>query len=142
LHVTAHAGEWCGAESIRRAIESLHITRLGHGVRSIEDPSLIRDIVAEDIHLEICPMSNVRLGVYENLTSHPLPRFLQAGVSFSLNTDDPPFFGTTLDYEYQLAAEKFGFSEEQLLATTREAIRHSFAEPELKHKLLAGLSSC
>lgn len=137
LGCTAHAGEMAGAESVWEAITHLPITRVGHGVRSIEDPNLIAAIIERDITLEVCPGSNIALGVYPNFAAHPFNQLRNAGVRVTLNSDDPPFFATTLGREYDIIArEHFGLNNNDLLQITRNAIHASFAEPTLKEKLL------
>ena len=115
----------------------LPITRLGHGVRAIEDANLIETIIERDITLEVCPGSNIALKVYPNFAAHPFNQLRNAGVRVTLNADDPPFFATTLGNEYEvIARQNFGLNDNDLLEITRNAIHASFAAPELKEKLL------
>jgi len=140
LGCTAHAGEMAGPESVWEAITHLPITRVGHGVRAIEDPNLIQTIIERDITLEVCPGSNIALGVYPNFAAHPLNKLRDAGVRITLNSDDPPFFATTLGHEYDVIAKThFDLTDNDLLHITRNAISASFAEDALKEKLLAKL---
>lgn len=140
LGCTSHAGEFGGPESVWESITHLPITRVGHGVRSIEDANLIEALIERDITLEVCPGSNIALGVYPDFASHPLNKLRAAGVRVTLSSDDPPFFATTLGNEYENIARKhFGFTDADLLEMTRNAIHASFAEAELKQKLLAKL---
>ncbi len=104
LHLTVHAGEFGGADSVRDALDHLKVSRIGHGVRSIEDPDLVRRLADEAIVLEICPASNVVLEVYRDIASHPFPRLEQAGCVVTLSSDDPPHFHTSLENEYEIAA--------------------------------------
>ena len=113
LGLTVHAGEAAGPESVWEAIRELGVTRIGHGVRSIEDPALVAYLAEEGIPLEVCPTGNVCTNVYPSLEAHPLPRLVEAGVQVTLNTDDPTFFGVTLDDEFETASE-LGVSPEQL----------------------------
>lgn len=136
LGCTAHAGEVAGAESVKAAIDALPITRIGHGVRSIEDASLMAELRDRGITLEVCPGSNVALSVYPDFAAHPLRKLHDAGIVGSLNSDDPPFFWTTLGTEYATATKHFGFSDAELLALTRRAIETSFADAETKQRLL------
>ncbi|GAB4222691.1 MAG: adenosine deaminase [Gammaproteobacteria bacterium] len=136
LGLTAHAGEWDGPERITEALDELHITRLGHGVRIVEDDNLIRRVVAENITLECCPTSNIELQVYPSYAHHPFKKLLEANVPLTLNSDDPPYFKTTVGKEYQVAQEHFGLDEAGLLAITRTAINASFADPATKQQLL------
>ena len=100
LGCTIHAGEVVGPESVWAAIRDLPVTRIGHGVRSIEDPALVEELARRGIALEVCPGSNVALGLYPSRAAHPLPRLIAAGVRVTLGSDDPPFFHTTLGTEY------------------------------------------
>jgi adenosine deaminase len=132
LGCTVHAGEVVGPESVWAALEALPVTRIGHGVRSIEDPRLVEHLAKRGTILEVCPGSNVALGLYPDRAHHPLKRLLAAGVRVSLNSDDPPFFDTTLRTEYDRA----GLSDAELLAITRTAIEGSFADAATKQRLL------
>lgn len=129
---TVHAGEVCGPESVWAAIEALPVTRIGHGVRSIDDPRLIEELERRGTVLEVCPGSNVALGLYPDRDRHPLRRLMAAGVRVTLNSDDPPFFHTTLGREY----DQSGLSERELLDITRTAIEASFADGDTKRRLL------
>lgn len=135
LGCTAHTGEFCGPESIRETIQTLPITRLGHGVRCIEDPSLVQLIKDQHITLECCPTSNVALGVFPDYDHHPLSALIGKGVAVTLNTDDPPHFGTSMVQEYKVAHQKMGLSTNQLVECTARAIQSSFADSKTKQKL-------
>lgn len=137
LGCTVHAGEVVGPESVWAAIRDLPVTRIGHGVRSIEDPALVEELARRGIALEVCPGSNVALGLYPNRAAHPLPRLIAAGVRVTLGSDDPPFFHTTLGTEYDEA----GLGEQVLRAITRTAIETSFADDATKARLLKGVQS-
>lgn len=108
LPAVPHAGETAGAESVRGALDVLGACRIGHGVRCLEDPSLVAELRDRQVPLEVCPTSNVRLGVTPSFEAHPLPRLLEAGLYVTLNSDDPPMFGTTLTDEYRRVAATFG----------------------------------
>jgi len=135
LGCSVHAGEWAGAESVRAAI-GLPVTRIGHGVRAIEDPALVAEIAERGLVLECCPTSNVVLGVFDSFETHPLPALREAGVRVTLASDDPPYFGASVGGEYAVAAERFGLSDAELVGLTRTAIEASFAEPPLRAALL------
>jgi adenosine deaminase len=137
LPCTVHAGEWAGPDRIREALETLPVQRLGHGVRAIEDPSLVKDIVARDVTLEVCPGSNVATGLYKSLSDHPIRNLMSAGVNVTLNSDDPPYFATTVGNEYDKAESVIGLSPDELRRITKAAITASFAEPDIKARLLA-----
>ena len=129
---TIHAGEVVGPQSVWAAIDDLPVTRIGHGVRSADDPRLMETLARRNIVLEVCPGSNVALGLYPDRVSHPLHRLIDAGVPVTLNSDDPPFFHTTLGTEYAEA----GLDEHALRGITRTAIAASFADAATKARLL------
>ncbi len=137
LPCTVHAGEWAGPDRIREALETLPVQRLGHGVRAIEDPDLVADIVARGVALEVCPGSNVATGLYESLEAHPIRDLIAAGVTVSLNADDPPYFATSVGNEYDQAESVIGLTTDQLHGITKAAIAASFADPDTKARLLA-----
>jgi adenosine deaminase len=138
LGCTIHAGEWAGAESVRAALE-LPVSRISHGVRAIEDPALVSELAARGIVLECCPTSNVVLGVYPSYEEHPLPALRAAGVRVTLGSDDPPYFGATIDGEYAVCAERMGFSEDELRDITRTAIDAAFCDEDLRSALRSRL---
>ena len=135
LGCTVHAGEWAGAYSVRSALE-LPVTRISHGVRSIEDPELVAELAERGIVLECCPTSNVVLGVFPSYERHPLPRLVEAGVRVTLGSDDPPYFGASVGGEYAICRERFGFDDEALRDITRTAIEAAFCEESLKQGLM------
>jgi adenosine deaminase len=139
LGCTVHAGEWAGPGSVRAALELPGVTRISHGVRAIEDPGLVRELAAQGTVLEVCPTSNVVLGVVPSWEAHPLRRLLDAGVRVTLGSDDPPWFGATLEGEYEVARARFGLSEEDLRDVTRTAIEGAFCDPALRRALLGSL---
>lgn len=139
LGITTHAGELAGAESVRDALEHVRPSRIGHGVRAIEDPSLVEHIANEGIVLEVCPGSNVSLSVFRDFGDHPFTALRNAGVKVTLNSDDPPYFGTSLGAEYAIAQKAFGLSDEDLLETTRTALQAAFVDEETRARLLAKL---
>ena len=136
--ITVHAGEWDGPENIRNAINLLHPTRLGHGVRSIEDNSLVEEIIEKNIVLETCPTSNIATKIYENYQSHPVKKLFDAGVKITVNSDDPPFFNATIAGEYEVMYN-LGLSEKDLTSLTYNAIESSFCDQGIKEKLLVKL---
>ncbi len=138
LGCTIHAGEWAGPESVRAALE-LPISRISHGVRSIEDPSLVSELAERGIVLECCPTSNVVLGVYPSYEEHPLPELRAAGVMVTLGSDDPPYFGATIAGEYEVCAERFGFGDRELRDITATAVDAAFCDENLKATLRARL---
>jgi adenosine deaminase len=137
LGVRAHAGENIGPVNVWDALNRLPIDRIGHGVRSIEDPALTAELVRRGVVLEVCPTSNIlAVKEYPDYAAHPLRKLYDAGVKLCLNSDDPGLFGNSIGMEYQIAKDRFGFTEEELRGITRTAIESSFAEEELKEKLL------
>ena len=140
LGLTAHAGEFAGAQSVADALDYLRVSRIGHGVRAAEDEALVDRLVAERIVLEVCPGSNLALGVYEDAADHPLGRLWDAGVRVTLNSDDPPFFHTDLTAEYAFAAREKRFERADLLEVSRIAIEAAFVDEATRARLLAKLS--
>jgi adenosine deaminase len=138
LGCTVHAGEHAGAESVRAAL-ALPITRMSHGVRAIEDPALVAELADRGIVLEVCPSSNVSLGLFPSYEDHPLGALREAGVRVTLGSDDPPYFGCSIGSEYAVAHERIGIDEEQLRDVTRIAVEASFAEDAVKEALSARL---
>ncbi|MFO7564250.1 MAG: adenosine deaminase [Enhygromyxa sp.] len=137
LKSVPHAGEQWGAPSLRETLELLAPDRIGHGVRCLEDPEITRELIDRQVKLEVCPSSNVALGVVASVAEHPLPRLLEAGLAVSLGSDDPPLFGTTLVDEYRRCAHAFGWGPEELLAIAAAAVEHSFMPEDRKQALRA-----
>lgn len=127
-----HAGEHGGPESVRGALDALGADRIEHGVRSIEEPDLVRRLADERICLDVCPTSNVSLGVVSDLLEHPLPQLLGAGVPCSINADDPLLFGVGLLDEYVLCRDQLGLDDMALASCARNSFDHSGAPAEVK----------
>jgi adenosine deaminase len=138
---TAHAGEMMGPESVRAAIDHLPITRIGHGVRAAEDRALLEEIAERGLVLEVCPGSNLALGLYADAAAHPLRRLIAAGCRVTLNSDDPPYFDTSIGQEYAGAADRFQLSRGQLVGITRTALQGSFADSATLATLSARLEN-
>ncbi len=136
LRRTVHAGESSGPEGVWDAIDLLGAERIDHGVRAIEDASLVAALAERAIPLGICPTSNLSLGVYPSLDAHPVERLRAAGVRVSINTDDPALLGASLIGEYQQCRRAFAWSDEITRAVARTSIESSFAPEELKSGLL------
>ncbi|MGX7681404.1 adenosine deaminase [Jatrophihabitans sp. DSM 45814] len=136
-----HAGELAGPTSIRGALDLLDANRIGHGVRAIEDPDLVRRLAYEGICLDVCPTSNVMLSVVGSMTEHPLPRLLEAGVRCSINGDDPLLFGPGLLDEYHTAREELGLDDSQLAFVATCSIEDSGAPAELVEGAVARIAA-
>jgi adenosine deaminase len=136
LHVVAHAGETFGPGSVRDALDKLDVERIGHGIRSLDDPALIARLRDERIPLEICPQSNYRLGIVAAGEPHPIRKLVDAGVWCTVNSDDPTMFETTLTREYETLAEQ-GFTWDEIWALNLGAIEASFASETEKSALYA-----
>ena len=132
-----HAGELLGADHVHVALDHLLPDRLGHGVRAIEDEQVLRRVVEEEITLEVCPGSNVALGVYPTLAEVPLPQLVDAGARVALGADDPLLFGTRLTEQYTSARHDHGFDDAALADLARGSIAGSAAPPPVKRDLLA-----
>lgn len=141
LHLTAHAGEWGGPVSVREAIDDLGVTRIGHGVRAIEDPALVDQLAERGIVLEVCPGSNIALGLYPTWRSHPVARLREAGVKITLSTDDPPFFHTRLGREYDCLAEAFDWDEAEFAAINRDAAEAAFCDQPTRERMLKRINA-
>lgn len=135
LRLVPHAGEGAGPPSIWNAIDILHADRIGHGVRSIEDPRLMDVLRDSQIPLEICPTSNIALGIYSDYAQHPLRKLWDAGILVTVNSDDPPMFNTCLNREYQLLVEHFGFTVPELERVSLNALGTSFLSDHEKKSL-------
>ncbi|MET7992411.1 adenosine deaminase [Amycolatopsis sp. NPDC005232] len=135
LHLVHHAGEDAGPESIREALDVGRAERLGHGIRVLDDPELVAEVRDRAIALEVCPTSNVVLGLVPTMAKHPLPRLVSAGLAVTLNTDVPSVTHTTLTDEFTTARDTFGYDDTALAALAETAVTASFAPEETKTAL-------
>jgi adenosine deaminase len=136
LMLAPHGGELLGPHSVRTCLDTLHADRLGHGVRVVEDPPLLERVVEQGVPLEVCPVSNVALGVYTDLSSVPLPTLLEAGATVALGADDPLLFGSRLTGQYATMRAAHDLSDEQLADLASMSIRASQAPDDTKARLL------
>jgi adenosine deaminase len=139
LLLAPHGGELRGPEHIRLCLDELHAQRLGHGVRAAEDPALLDRIVEAGVVLEVCPVSNVALGVYSDLTSVPLPTLLAAGATVALGADDPLLFGSRLAGQYATMRAAHGLTDSQLAELARMSVRASRAPDDVKSEVLGDI---
>jgi len=136
LQLTAHAGEFGGPQSVVDVLDHLKVSRIGHGVRAIEDKQLVERLAREGIVLEACPGSNIALGLYKNIENHPFHELGKAGCVMTLNSDDPPHFHTSIANEYRLVGEAFGYDEAKLLEFTTNALKAAFVDGDTRKHLL------
>jgi adenosine deaminase len=136
---TAHAGEASGPQSVWETLRSLHPWRIGHGVRSIEDPAFIEHLRNERTHLEVCPTSNLQTNIYETFTDHPINRLYELGISVSVNTDGRTLTDITLTEEYEKLHRFFAWDKHHFLRCNLEAIRVSFLPETTRQQLAAQL---
>lgn len=135
LRSVPHAGETTGPETVWDAVRLLGAERIGHGTSSVRDPELLAYLAENQISLEVCPTSNVATKAVDSLADHPLRAFRDAGVPFTINSDDPPMFGTTLNREYEIAADLLDLDREGLLALAQSSVDASFAPDVVKVEL-------
>ena len=140
LHLTAHAGEWGGPESVRDALTALKPQRIGHGVRAIEDLALVDQLAETGVVLEVCPGSNVALGIYE-WRKHPIAELDRRGVKVTISTDDPPFFSTTMEREFVQLHRAFDWDDGQFDRITRQSLDAAFCDADTKARIRKRLES-
>ncbi|MFI9597595.1 adenosine deaminase [Nonomuraea sp. NPDC052265] len=139
LLAVPHGGELLGPRSVAQCIDDLGADRVGHGVRAAEDPWLMQRLADRQICCEVCPTSNVGLGVAERAADVPLRRLFDAGVPIALGADDPLLFGTRLLRQYELAREVYEFSDAEIAELARQSIRSSTAPEPVRKELLKGV---
>ena len=137
LRSVPHAGETTGPQSIRDSIDVLGAVRIGHGIAAASDQTLMDDLVARDIVLEVCPTSNICTRAVAEMEDHPFNVLRSAGVRVTLNSDDPGMFDTDLNREYLVANEVFGLDAPALTELARESVRASFASDDVRSRILA-----
>jgi aminodeoxyfutalosine deaminase len=141
LRSVPHAGETTGPETVWDSLRDLGAERIGHGTSAAEDPALLAHLAEHGIALEVCPSSNIATRAVPSLAEHPLPRFVAAGVPVTINSDDPSMFGTSLNREYEIAADLLGLDRTGVVDLARAGVRHSFAPEDLKARLLAEIDA-
>lgn len=141
LGLTAHAGEWKGPAEVTAALDQLRVGRIGHGVRASEDPALVERLAREGVVLEVCPGSNVTLGVYDSLSAHPIRDLHEAGVKVTVSTDDPPFFQTDMTQEYDDLAATFGWGTDDFAALNRIAAEAAFCDETTRARVMSKLEN-
>jgi adenosine deaminase len=137
---TAHAGETRGAVIVRDTLQHFGPSRLGHGVRSIEDPSLVERLRQEQIHLEVCPSCNVQTDIFDTYADHPIDSFYRAGIPVSVNTDARTLVNITLSQEYEKLHQTFGWDAQDFFQCNRNALQAAFVPEDVRDKLLARLA--
>ena len=139
LLLVPHGGELCGPASVTACLDDLHADRVGHGVRAAEDPAVLKRLAADGITCEVCPSSNVALGIARGPSQVPLRQLFEAGVPVALGADDPLLFGPRLTAQYEMAREVHGFSDAELAGLARSSVLASAAPEPLRAGLLAGI---
>ncbi|WP_225847937.1 adenosine deaminase [Streptomyces sp. HPF1205] len=139
LLAAPHGGELAGPSSVRDCLDDLYATRVGHGVRAAEDPRLLRRLADHGVTCEVCPASNVALGVYDKPEDVPLRTFYEAGVPMALGADDPLLFGSRLAAQYELARAAHAFTDAELAELARQSVRASRAPDTVRDRLLKGI---
>ncbi|GIE77484.1 aminodeoxyfutalosine deaminase [Actinoplanes philippinensis] len=141
LHSVPHAGETTGPQTVWDALHELGAERIGHGIAAAQDERLMAHLAEHGIPLEVCPTSNLRTRAVADIEEHPIATLVAAGVPVSVNSDDPPMFGTTLEQEYATAARLLKLDTAGVADLARNAVRHSFRSPEGKAALLAEIDA-
>lgn len=137
LECTVHAGEFASAAGMIEAMEHLPIKRIGHGVNAIHSTETMAMVKDKGIALELCPTSNIFLGLFKDMNSHPFPKFYEAGIQISISSDDPPFMSTNLAREYQQVQQAYKYSDTTMNDITRMAINAAFVDEKTRSELLA-----
>ncbi len=141
LALVPHAGELLGPTAVADTLDAIEPDRLGHGVRSVEDPRVLERLITDEVALEVCPLSNVALGVYAEPGEVPLRRLVEAGIPVALGADDPLLFGSRLTAQYAAAREVFGFSDAELAQLARGSVHASSAPGEVRANILDGIDA-
>ena len=141
LHSVPHAGETTGPETVWEAVSALRADRIGHGIRSLDDPALVAYLAERQLPVDVSPTSNVCTRCVPSIAEHPLRAMADAGLLVTLNSDDPPMFGTSLGHEYLVAGRDLGFSPAELAGLAGNGVRASFLDAAAKDELLAEIAA-
>ena len=141
LHSVPHAGETTGPETVWDAVRLLGAERVGHGTSAAQDPALLAHLAEQGIALEVCPTSNLATRAVAHLEDHPLSAFVEAGVTVVIGSDDPPMFATSLNREYEVAADLLDLDEAGVAELARAAVRASFAPVDVRNRVLAEIDA-
>jgi len=141
LRCVPHAGETTGADTVWEAVKFLRAERIGHGIRSLDDPSLVAHLAERQLPVDVSPTSNVCTRCVPSIAAHPLRRMAEAGLFVTLNSDDPPMFGTSLNNEYLVAGRDLGFSPAELAGLAANGVRASFLDEPAKQALLSEIAA-
>jgi aminodeoxyfutalosine deaminase len=141
LHSVPHAGETTGPETVWESLRLLGAERIGHGTSSAQDPTLLAHLAEAGVPLEVCPSSNIATRAVRTLEDHPILAFRDAGVTVTVNSDDPPMFNTTLNREYEIAADLLALDEAGIADLARDAVRASFADPDVKARIVGEIDA-
>ena len=142
LKTVAHAGEEGPPEYVREALDLLKVDRIDHGNRSLEDPALVARLAAEGMTLTVCPLSNLKLCVVDDIAAHPLKTMLDAGLKATVNSDDPSYFGGYVGANYQAVADALDLSRDELVTLARNSFTGSFLDDAAKTRHLAAIDAC
>jgi aminodeoxyfutalosine deaminase len=141
LHSVPHAGETTGPQTVWDALRDLGAERIGHGTSSVQDPDLVAYLVEQRIPLEVCPTSNIATRAVDRLANHPIREMYDAGITVTVNSDDPPMFGTTLNTEYEIAAELLDLDESGIVRLAQNAVQASYMSAPEKASLIAEIDA-
>jgi aminodeoxyfutalosine deaminase len=141
MGLEVHAGEHQPASSVVDALDVLHGDRIGHGVTAIDDAALVERLVRDQVPLDVCPSSNVAIGIFPSLEAHPFSAFWRAGVNMTISSDDPPFMNTTLTDELRHVVRIAGLTRDDLAELQRRGARNSFAAPDVKAENIATIDA-
>ena len=141
LRITSHAGEWGGVASIRETLRDIRPERIGHGVAAASDPALMERLAEDGIVLEVCPGSNVALGIFPSFAAHPLAKLRDAGVKVTISTDDPPFFHTSMTREYEELSRAYRWDEADFAELNQTALAAAFCDDATRDKIKARLEA-